>query len=481
MKSLLMSLITAALVAACAQLPSAGTAPQNGPTNEAAINALYATIDASVRDYQDGLEAAATGRWETAHALIEEAVESLAVAGSQCAETKGCEPQRFMSAYSNLLTQRSSVLTGAMEEFVEVEKTYEEESIILADIPSASRSVNLLNGQDLREIIELNGPVNAAMHDWLTWMRPNLIDAWENYQYMRHLMWPEYEQAGLPEALLFGIMAKESGGRVHAVSRAGAAGPLQFMPHTGRRFGLGRDDGFDQRFDPALSARANVAYLNERFEALNHNLELALAAYNGGENRIQRLVRRSSNPSFWDAEIRAQLPRETQDYVPYVLAAAWLFLHPEEYGVEFPEVQTEPVNITLAAPATLGELAICLGQQDSRNGWFRTLRNLNPRLEPFDRLDTGTAITMPAKIEGAYRNRCVDGGHLSVAAVLHESRDDRRPASRIYTVRPGDTLSTIVARNQCPSVRVLASENNIRAPNYLIRPGQRLTLTGCGT
>lgn len=483
MKSLLMTAITAALLAGCAQLPtpSGDGAGRNGPPNEAAINALYATIDASVRDYQDGLEALATGRWETAHTLIEEAVESLAVAGSQCAETRGCEPQRFMSAYSNLLTQRSAVLTGAMEEFVEVEKSYDEESVVLADIPSATKSVNLLNGQDLREIIELNGPVNAAMHDWLTWMRPNLIDAWENYQYMRHLMWPEYEQAGLPEALLFGIMAKESGGRVHSVSRAGAAGPLQFMPHTGRRFGLGRDDGFDQRFDPTLSARANVAYLNERFEALNNNLELALAAYNGGENRIARLVRRSSNPSFWDAEIRAQLPRETQDYVPYVLAAAWLFLHPEEYGVEFPHIETEPVEIALAAPATLGEIAICLGQQDSRNGWFRTLRNLNPRLEPFDRLDAGTTLAMPASIENAYRERCVDGGQLSIAAVLHESRDNRRPPSRIYTVRPGDTLSTIVARNQCPSVRMLASENNIRAPSYLIRPGQRLTLTGCGS
>ncbi|MCC5873931.1 MAG: transglycosylase SLT domain-containing protein [Gammaproteobacteria bacterium] len=481
MKLPCLALITAALLAACAQLPdlSTGPAARNGPTDEAAINALYATIDASVRSYQDGLEAAAKGRWDSAHKLIEEAVESLAVAGSQCAETPGCEPQRFMSAYSNLLTQRSSVLTGAMEEFVEVEKSYDEESIVLAEIPSATRSVNLLNGQDLREIIELNGPVNAAMHDWLTWMRPNLIDAWENYQYLRHLMWPEYEQAGLPEALLFGIMAKESGGRVHSVSRAGAAGPLQFMPHTGRRFGLDRDDGFDQRFDPALASRASVAYLNERFQALNDNLELALAAYNGGENRIQRLVRQSSGASFWDAEIRAQLPRETQDYVPYVLAAAWLFLHPQEYGVEFPEIRAEATTVALAEPATLGELAICLGQHDSRNGWFRTLRNLNPRQEPFDRLDAGTRLVMPAQLESIYQARCVEGGQLSVAAVLHESRDDRRPPSRIYTVRSGDTLSTIVSRNGCPSVQTVASENNIRPPSFMIRPGQQLKLTGC--
>ena len=50
-----------------------------------------------------------------------------------------------------------------------------------------------------------------------------------NYQYLRFEMWPEYQKAGLPEAMLFGILAKESGGKVHAVSRSGAAGPLQFM------------------------------------------------------------------------------------------------------------------------------------------------------------------------------------------------------------------------------------------------------------
>src|SRR3546814_19579029 len=107
---------------------------------------------------------------------------------------------------------------------------------------------------------------------------------------MRYLMWPEYEKAGLPEALLFGILAKESGGRVHAVSRSGASGPLQFMYSTGLRYGLGQVNGFDTRFDPQLSARANVAYLNDRFAALNHNLELALAAYNGGEGRDRQSV-----------------------------------------------------------------------------------------------------------------------------------------------------------------------------------------------
>ena len=114
-------------------------------------------------------------------------------------------------------------------------------------------SVSLLRGTDLRDLITLNGPVNAAIDDWLTWMRPNLMQAYENYRYLRAEMAPVYAEAGLPEALLFAMIATESGGKVHAISRAGAAGPLQFMRYTGQRYGLIMDDGFDLRLDPEMS------------------------------------------------------------------------------------------------------------------------------------------------------------------------------------------------------------------------------------
>src|SRR5205085_10422810 len=139
--------------------------------------------------------------------------------------------------------------------------------------PEAARSLRRLSdGHGRDKMGEVNEPGQAAIREWLTSQRSFLIDAWENYQYRRYLMAPEYERSGLTEALLFGIMAKESGGKVHAVSRAGASGPLQFMPATGSRFGLYRDTtGFDWRFDPQQAARANAAYINERFGELNRN------------------------------------------------------------------------------------------------------------------------------------------------------------------------------------------------------------------
>lgn len=338
-----------------------------------------------------------------------------------------------------------------------------------------------LYGRDFDWAAERDSLVNAALKDWLTWMRPTLIDAYENYQYMRHLMWPVYEEAGLPEALLFGILAKESGGRVHSVSRVGAAGPLQFMRHTGLRFGLTIDEVLDERFDPHASTRANVAYLHERLAQHDGDLALVLAAYNSGETRVLRLARGQEMPSFWNPDLFRQLPRETQEYVPYVLGAALLFQNPERYGLEFPAIETRPGSIELQREMTLGELAVCIGQGASRAGWFRALRNLNPHHDHGVRLPAGHRVQVPAAVTDLYWQNCVEGPRADLARFLHDAREERRAllAVRSYTVRSGDTLSTIVSQQGCPSLRALADANGIQGPRYLIRPGQQLTLTGC--
>jgi membrane-bound lytic murein transglycosylase D len=464
----------------CTSAPTGRTLDQ---VDESRLNELYAGIDLAAARYQDGIQALRDGALDLGRQLMDSAAADLAAGGDACATTPGCEAQRYMAAYQNLLSLRSEVLTGAAEGPIESDTTaLEEDSPILSHLPEAGRTINLLNGHALSDIIKINGPVKAALHDWLTWMRPQLIDSYENYQIMRHLMWPAYEAADLPEALLFGILAKESGGRVHATSHAGAAGPLQFMYHTGLRFGLGRDNGFDMRFDPASAARANVAYLNEQFGALNNNLELALAAYNGGEGRLRRLYGQSKSKSFWSADIIGQLPRETQEYVPYVLAAAWLFLHPEDYGLEFPQIDNQPGEIRLARAMTLNELAVCVGQAGSRAGWFRALRNLNPRLDPNQVLPPNTVLVAPTRAVAAHDRQCVDGPLVELAAELQASR---RPGSivnaggRPYVVRSGDSLDSIARRHRCPSAEAIARTNNIAAPRYLIRPNQQLLLVGC--
>src|SRR5687767_13417894 len=270
------------LLVGCAQTPGRGNG--SAKVDEAAVDAIYAEIAQASAAADAALARGRLGDQGGASIALTSAREQLTAAGGRCIATPGCEIERVLAAQDALIEGQSRVLLGADESAQLSDGGIANEgagdtSPVVRSVPQAGRAVSLLKGKDLRSVIRLNEPVKASIEEWLTWLRPNLLEAYENYQYMRHRMWPEYEKAGLPEALLFGILAKESGGKVHAVSRAGASGPLQFMYYTGARYGLTQQGGFDMRFDPTAATRANVAYLNDQFRVLNNNLELALGAY----------------------------------------------------------------------------------------------------------------------------------------------------------------------------------------------------------
>lgn len=470
------------VLCAVAALLSAPAEARRVPAN---AQKLYDQLESASEQFREGLAQLGRGEAVQGRESIREASATLLESARRCGDTRGCDTARFLAAY-DALVQEGAGLAGGGEGFstpTDGARPADDTSPVLGAMPAAARPVAMLRGRDLRQVIELNEPVKAAMAEWLTWMRPSLVTSWENYQQMRFLMWPEYEQAGLPEALLFGILAKESNGRVHAVSRAGAAGPLQFMPATGARFGLGWREGFDTRYDPQLAARASVLYFNERFAELGDDLAFAVAAYNGGEGRALRLKRAAGDKSFWDPSVQAQLPPETRDYVPYVLAAAWLFLHPEEYGLEFPKVDGAATVIRLEAPASIYQLAICLG--GPRDGFFRALRNLNPRYEPHVAITAGTELRVPVAVPPLYREHCVNGPRAQQAVALMAASKPTVPATatrgpdRSYRVKSGDTLSSISRRHGCGGATALARANGLRSP-YVIRAGQRLKLVGCG-
>jgi membrane-bound lytic murein transglycosylase D len=475
------------ILAACAAAPDKRVVP----ADEQATNVIYAEIDIASKRFDGAVSHYEAGDLEAATREFAGARGDLRALGERCIALAGCEVGRVIAAQDALLERQARFLSGATEDAEpvngEAETTGEGDSPLVQALPQAARTVSLLNGKDLAKVIQLNEPVKAAMEEWLTWMRPQFLDAWENYQYMRYRMFPEYEKTGLPEALLFGILAKESGGKVHAVSRAGAAGPLQFMPATGARFGLNRGGPFDLRFDPGESTRANAAYLNERFAELNNNLALALAAYNGGEGRLARLSNKGAR-DFWSPQVFNALPPETREYVPMVLAAAWLFLHPTDYNLSLPQYDTRAARVTLKSPISLNEIAVCLGQQGNPRGWFRHIRNLNPRWEPTTRLAAGTMLDLPLAASAHFARDCETGPKLAMSRELHEARPPVAPPAAIarrgtspgvYVVKRGDSLHSIASARRC-QVATLAAENGIKKPKYMIRVGQKLRLSGCG-
>ncbi|HEX5960363.1 MAG TPA: transglycosylase SLT domain-containing protein [Rhodanobacteraceae bacterium] len=475
-----------ALLAGCAQTPAKGTG------SAAELNDLYARLDKASSQYDQALEQARHGNDAQSQKTLGGALDALRSASDQCVNTAGCDTQRFLSAYDHALRLKDGSFLGTDDDGLVLDDGDQDaadaDSGVLTTLPQSQRTVQLLRDHKLSDLVATNGTVQAALQVWLTRLRPNLIRAYVDYEYLRYQMLPAFHKAGLPEAILFGLIAKESGGRVHAVSRSGAAGPLQFMPATGARFGLNTVEGFDQRFDPTMAARATAAYFNEQLGQLNDNLALVLAAYNGGEGRIGRLAASTPDAGFWNPDVYFSLSPETREYVPMVLAAAWLFLHPHRYNLRFPRVDGSPGHVDLARAATLNELAVCLGNDDSaRYGWYRTLRNLNPQMDPSDVQPEGTRVNLPRFLERAYKRSCVSGKWVALADQLQNAQLPASPVAaadppahraRHYTVRHGDTLSAIARRFDCDSARELARENDLRLTSNL-RVGKRLRLQGC--
>ncbi len=146
---------------------------------------------------------------------------------------------------------------------------------------------------------------------------------------------------GLPAELAY-LPLIESGYRTQAVSPAGAAGPWQFIPETGRRYGLRIDSLVDERRDPIKSTHAASQYLKDLHEMFG-DWELSLAAYNSGEYRVARILAdRKDVDDFWDMRERGYLPRETSAYVPSFLAAVQIAKAPQEYGFETPTHAPQP-------------------------------------------------------------------------------------------------------------------------------------------
>ena len=141
--------------------------------------------------------------------------------------------------------------------------------------------------------------------------------ATQRIERLRPALEPILHEIGVPVEFA-AVVLVESGGQPAALSPKGARGLWQLMPDTARRYGLVVDDTRDDRLDVLRSTRAAGQYLRDLY-AQFHDWQLALAAYNAGEQTVQRAMTRTGGTVFSIAS-RA-LPVETQNYVPAVLNA----------------------------------------------------------------------------------------------------------------------------------------------------------------
>ena len=400
------------------------------------------------------------------------------------------------------------------------------------------------NGEDYDDLFDrmragfaLDEVQEPAIDQQLAWFEHNpdyLERVFQRGQrYMYHVV-TEVEARGMP--LEFALLpVVESAYEPFAYSVSRAAGLWQFIPDTGRRFGLKQDWWFDGRRDVIESTRAALDYLQALHDQFDGDWLLAIAAYNVGENTVQRELdynRAHGKPAdFW----HLKLPAETRAYVPKLLAMKRLMAEPERYGLEFAAIPNEPyfavidtnsqIDLKIAAQlagTSYDELVALnpgynrwatdpdgphrmLVPIDDADGFEAALKTLPPEdrvrfaVHEVARRETlamiarqyGTSAAVISKINDLKGGKVTAGeslkipeisGQLPDKVLLAASRVDRpqtdlggrKQHQIVYRVRSGETLSSIARRHGMP-VSTLARLNNLGTADALVK-GQRLVI-----
>ena len=273
-----------------------------------------------------------------------------------------------------------SLLGAFLVNVLFITTSYAQKSVFVNSMPSTAKVVRSYNVNDIKkELKEMKsvvplkptGSVQRIIHRYLYENRSHT----EEMIGRAYLYFPIFEKLLLendaPEELKY-LAVIESALRPTATSRVGARGLWQFMPATGREYGLRIDDIIDERLDPEKSTLAAIEYLkrgNKRFKSWT----LSLAAYNSGGGRVNRAVKRSHSKNFW--KLKRFLPKETRSYVPAFIAASYVLNHYQEYGLSpvFPQRDLYlKTKIQIEESFTFEKLAAVIGVEES------ILYTLNP-------------------------------------------------------------------------------------------------------
>lgn len=390
--------------------------------------------------------------------------------------------------------------------------------------------------KDLRRNFKLPLPKSGQLDSYLetyrdqSWSVQTLLRRSEPY-----LAWiaQETKRQGVPGEIAL-LPAVESGFDPLAQSSGDAVGLWQFIPATGRRFGLSQNWWYDGRRDVIKSTKAALRYLKYLHQRFDGDWLLALAAYNTGEGKIRAAVKRNRSngkpTDFW----HLTLPKETQDYVPRLLALRVVVEHPRRYGVTLPDIDNQPIltvtdtggQLELAVAAKLAGLPAStlyylnpgykrgvtpprgpheivlpadrvtrfqtqlaslvpeqrVNRQEHHVQSGETLSHIALRYHTTvaalratngltnDRIRTGTTLAVPGSRRHTGEYVLASGG----AEKHWWQRITKRTKKVVHGVQPGDTLWDL-ARHYGVSVSQLASWNRISANDYL-RPGQKLVL-----
>ncbi len=293
-----------------------------------------------------------------------------------------------------------------------------------------------------------------------------------------HFILEALEHEDLPiELALLPIV--ESAYIVDAVSRNGAAGIWQFIPATGKTYGLGRGEIYEGRQDIIASTVAAMSYLKKLSGMFEGDWLNALAGYNVGEMNVLRAVeanRRAGKPSdFWNLDLR----EETAKYVPRFLAVLSIVMMPEYYGIELWPVADEPYLTTVEIEeggVSVSRVAEAIGADPA------LMRRLNAGLTrdvtpPNERYQLVLPIRLAQKLDvralASLKAAPTPVAEPTVKTVQAASTQTTKVKSRVHTVKPGETLAKL---SRIYGVPIASIKTLNRLTSDQIKPDQTLNI-----
>ncbi|MCL4537776.1 MAG: transglycosylase SLT domain-containing protein [Nitrospirae bacterium] len=247
-------------------------------------------------------------------------------------------------------------------------------------------------------------------------------------------------EKGMPEELVF-LPIVESGFNLNAYSPARAVGPWQFIASTAKRYGLVIDWWRDERKDPVKSTHAAAEYLKDLYNMFG-SWKLALAAYNAGEGKIMKALKRTGAEDYWSLLNTKQIRNETKEYVPRYIAASMIASTPEEYGFH-DLAYHEPLEydeVTLNSPVDIEVIAECAESA------VEDIRELNPELRRW---------STPPNVSN-YTIRIPQGSKENFIENLNEIPVEERFSIDTYRVKNGDNLKKVAKKTGVPVNVILA-------------------------
>ncbi len=325
------------------------------------------------------------------------------------------------------------------------------------------------------------------MQFWVDYFTKNQRERFQRFinngEEYRHHIEKIFASHGLPKELYF-VGLIESGYYLGARSHAAAVGPWQFIKGTGKRYGLKISSELDERQDLFKASEAAAMYFKDLHNVFS-SWELALSAYNAGEYGIIRRIMRYGTRDFYELSRNKQLPSETINYVPKVLAAMHIVQNAKTYGFHIPKKQHRLFDRTelkaVGKNTSLRSIASRLGVS------LDVLKRLNPELR---------TNSTPRYFSGTYYLRIPKSKYNYAVALAQNptqtsSLPITRPEKKIdlirriakqdltpknHRVKRGETILSLSRRYNI-SPKAIASVNGLSTWKTKLRVGQQIKLS----